>query len=592
MLTPLQDRPRSSGIYGLFQLDGAPVAAVDAAALGLPMPPAAAPCWLAEGADVLAPDAVSRHEGPAGHTLLIGQLAGRHDLAARLGLHPDAPAALLAHEVLQRFGPETPGEMIGEWSLLHREHGGRLTLMLSAAIRDRIFFALAGRRLAVAPDLLILGRLDWIGMSIDEAGLMFALGRAQVRAGQRNHTMLKGVEQLEPGASVIVNGDGSIERYLCRVLTEQPRWGGTFADALAESDHLLRQIMRERMQQTARAAPMLSGGLDSSLLTWLCAAELEDNPVPIALTSVAPPGSGLSDEAEFADLVSGHLGLERRHVFPAPERNIYRPSDVRLGGSSGPITSNRHLLVDAFQAAANEAGATLLIDGTYGEMSVTARLGGATLLQKLRSAAGRILRPHRWWGEAGAAFSPFHARLAPHRLAALPEPITTALTVPYATSPAGSGGALFGYVSGIEKAMVLPTEPCQGMVRFDFPFRDVRLLRFFAGLPVRMLTEGGRDRGMARQMLAGHLPDAIRLRQRGRPASPDHLPRIQYQAASARARISAFRKAEVDDWLDLDWLDQTLAGVSARGAAHYGEANEVQMTAMAAEFLLWLRNNC
>ena len=61
------------------------------------------------------------------------------------------------------------------------------------------------------------------------------------------------------------------------------------------------------------------------------------------------------------------------------------------------------------------------------------------------------------------------------------------------------------------------------------------------------------------------------------------------QAGNARLRIAEFRRAELHEWLDLDWLDAALARVSARGPSDVGEANQVQLTAIFAEFLLWWR---
>lgn len=125
----------------------------------------------------------------------------------------------------------------------------------------------------------------------------------------------------------------------------------------------------------------------------------------------------------------------------------------------------------------------------------------------------------------------------------------------------------------------------------DFPFRDVRLLRFFAGLPRELLREPAYDRLPARAMLQGHLPDSIRLRRSGMPAAPDHLVRMKSQAQRARARRGAWLKAGVDEWLDLDWLDAALARCAAQGVTNHAEANVLQLTAMMAEYIAWLRGN-
>jgi asparagine synthase (glutamine-hydrolysing) len=447
-----------------------------------------------------------------------------------------------------------------------------------------------GNSVAVAPNLFALAGLDWIDNTIDEAGLLFPMGRADVRAGRGDSTMLKDVLQLEAGSSVVIEPDRVITKSTAHILIEQPQWRGNYADAVEETATLLRSIMRTKLARHSKIAPMLSGGLDSSILTWLCARECGPDTDLQALTSVAPTGSGIADEAPFSNLVAQTLGIKSRHVFPAHDINIYQPPEYILTGGSGPILSNRHCLTDAFQIAAKDVGATLIIDGTYGEMTATARLHSNTPFRQLRKILGRLARATTIDRLPKDETTPFHVRLAPHRLANLPEPIRAALNAPPVNDTWLEPNGLFGYMPGIEKALAHPNEFYPGAVRMIQPYRDIRLLRLFAGFPMQMLTQNAADRGIGRSMLAGQLPDSIRLRSRGMPASPDHLSRLQRQAHAARQRIPRFRKAEVDDWIDLDWLDLTLESVAARGPINYNEANEVQLTAIAAEFLLWWRS--
>lgn len=582
------DTPRSSGIYGLFNLNGAPVAARDAQLLGLPQM-AGPQSWQAAGHDAHFPNAVSQHEGRSGFTLLVGEIEETDALAASLGLQSDIHPAALAEAALARFGSELPSKLIGEWSLLHRTPNGRLTLMLSAAKRDRLHYAVRGKRVAIAPNLFALAQLEWVGKAINDAGLLFPMGRANVRSGRGDTTMLQSVYQLNAGSSIVIEPDGTVTKTTANTLIEQPRWHGSYADAVEETETLMRHIMRTKLARSKTVAPMLSGGLDSSLLTWLCAEECGPDTDLLALTSVAPPDSGIADESPFADLVAKTVGIESRHIFPAHDVSIYRPTDAILAGGSGPILPNRHCLTDAFQIAAKDVGATLIIDGTYGEMSATARLPNQNLLQQVRSTIGRLARSTPMFRPPEDETTPFHVRLSPHRFANLPASIQAAQAAKPADFTWPGPNDLLGYISGIEKALAHPNEFYPGAVRMTHPYRDIRLLRLFAGFSMQMLSKNGADRGIGRSMMKGNLPDAIRLRSRGMPASPDHLPRLQRQANAARQRISLFRKAEVDDWIDLDWLDLALESVAARGAMNVEEANEVQLTAIAAEFMLWWR---
>jgi asparagine synthase (glutamine-hydrolysing) len=576
----------ASGLHGLFRLDGGPVDAADAATLGLSVADPAGPA-ACTACDAMEPGAAHRHDGDGATTLLAGHVDEAAALASRLGLAADAPAALLARAALQRFGTDTPAEMLGEWSLLDwRARERRLVLMVSAARRDRLVYAVAGPRCAVGPDLFRLARLPWVGGAIDEAGLLLRVGRAGLRRRIGDTTMLQRVREVPPGGTVTITAAG-VTTARTTVLTPQPRWTGSAADAVAAAEALLRRIVGERWARTAAPALLLSGGLDSSLLAWALAAEAEFGRALTFLTSVAPPGSGIPDEAEHARRVAAALGRAVVPVVPAPEADGFRPPDHVLRAAGGPVLGNRHALTEAFQQAGRAQGATMLVNGTYGEMTLTGRLMLRRPAERLRAVAGR-LRRGEW--RRPAPMDAFHIRIAPHRLARLPdavaEGVADALPPPVVAQRRGEP---WGYVPGVEQGLALPNLFYPAALRMDYPFRDLRLLRLFAGFPQAVLAQGGLDRAPARLILQGRLPDEVRLRTRGMPAFPDNLVRLRRQAEAARGRIPAFRAAAVDEWLDLDWLDAALARVSARGFAHIGDANQVQLTAINAELLTWWR---
>lgn len=576
----------SSGIYGLFRLDGGPIDTRDARALGLDVV-GGANAALAQAVDPHAPTALHRAEDDGALTILVGHIEEPDALAARLSVAPSMPPALLARAALHRFGRDTPAEMIGEWSLLHwdgRER--RSTLTMSAARRDRLFFAVDGPRVAVASDLFALSRIAWIGSRLDEAGLLVSLGRAELREAMGDRTMLANVRQLEPGTSVTI-ALGTVRRESATIFVAQPRWTGSFDDALVVAEETMRDIVRARVARTAVPGVLLSGGLDSSTIAWIAAEERAAGQRMLLLTSVAPPGSGLADEAVFADAVAERLGLTTEHVSPPNDANIYRPSDAILSGASRPPMPVRHCLTDTFQARGKALGATALFDGTFGENTITGGFPLATMHQRMRSAAGQ-LRRYLLPPAAAPVRGAFHVRLSAERLAALPK------TMRGTPSPPGYPEVRrpdepWGYLPGSEKAMLHPNEFYPGALRMEFPYRDMRLLRLFAGFPASFLVHDGLDRAPVRHMLAGHMPDAVRLRRSGGAASPDHMVRLQRQAHAARGRIATFRKAEVQEWLDLDWLDGALAQVGKRGPMNFAESYEVQLTAITAEFLTWWR---
>jgi asparagine synthase (glutamine-hydrolysing) len=576
--------PRKAGLWGVIRLDGAPVDAADAAACGLCAGNAAQPYCL-QGHDSVVPAAVQWMDDAGGQTLLVGHIAGAAAMRARLGLATDTPPALLARAALAACGTETPAELLGDWSLLHRDADRHVTLMSSATRRDVIFFMHDGDRVAVAPDPYALTRLPGARDAIDEAGLLMGIGRAELRTAIGWRTMFQAVAQVPAGGSVTFVAGQTPRRAIVDVLRPQPCWQGSAMDALAETERLLLGAMRDRLAAERHPAIFLSGGLDSTLVAWLVAMiRSADQPVS-CITSAAPPGSGIADEVPFAAMVAERLGLTLLPVAPPDDANPYRPPVAILAGSGLPPMSNRHCLTEAFEQAGQVAGATLFLNGTYGEFSVTARVPAGDIARR----AFRAFRGEVDWLLGGdhrqRMFDPFHVQLAPHRLAQLPEAVREQLRAPRAARPPRSD--LYGYLPGLDKGLTQPGSFYAGSIPTEYPFRDLRLLRHFAGLPVAQLREIGVDRGAVRRLLTGQVPDAIRLRQRGMPADPGGLRRLQSFAPAAQQRIAHLRRAGAGEWIDLDWLDTELRHMMALGVGSVDDYDRIQLTAMAAEFMAW-----
>ncbi len=580
----MANAPRKSGCTALWRTDGGPLAEADLAKLGLTARHAS---WATMGWDGRSRALVHEYVDAAASTIVVGEVEEPQALAARMDLHFPAPTGLIVARALERFGSETPAEVIGEWSIIQRRADGSVTAMTSAALRDPLLWAQRGPHWAIAPDIYALARLDWVDSNIDEVGLLGRVGRQNARRILARRTFLRGVQELGPGESLTISphGDSAIAR--CDPLSPQPRVTGSYADLVAQADSMLATIMAERTVRHPRSAVLLSGGLDSSLLATFAAKAAQAK--PICITSAAPPGSNFPDETRFAAMVAESLGLPLECIAPTESLNTYRPSEQIFLGANGPPLSNRHLLTETMQTAAVLAGATVLINGTFGEMTATARLPRSGPLHRLRPLAALIRDRFAAPQATEIGKHPFHVRIAPQRIASLASELGEAMAEPVMRAGRSFGDGLFGYMPGAGKALEHNNELYPGALRMDFPYRDLRLLRLFAGFPIKTLMAQGPDRPVVRSLLDGRIPDQVRLRRRGMPASPDHLPRLQRQAPSARERIAEFRRAGLDDWIDLAWLDLTLASVAANGPRTIAEANQVQLTAIFAEFMLWWR---
>lgn len=576
-----------SGLYACIDLDGAPLVPADAAALGFgPVEDEAI-----RGVDHITPHAVDVARTDDSICIFVGRIDDEDGgLAAMLGVARDSPAATIARAALAHFGDDLAGHMPGEWSCLLWERGARrLRLATSLARRTPVYYRITGSKIAVAPDFASFRRLGWVDGALDEEAMLLAFARPALRRALGDRTILRGVRTVADGTVVTISADGSVRAGTRPHLTPLD-WTGDFVGAVAEVEHLMRAAMRRSIAGHDRITCLISGGLDSSIIAWLAATELRAGQSLTLLSSVSPPGSGIPDEREYSGIVARHLDLSITWLTPDADAPVYRQSPVLLEQADGPMLGPRHYLYDAINAAALADGSTLLLDGSMGEMSVTGYYPIASARVRLRRAIKGLLRRDLAPVEPGWPQAAFHPRIAPHRLAMLPDSLRQAFVQsdpPPAPRRAGGG---WGFIRGHNKMMRTPTEAVDGRLRSDFPFRDTALLRRFAGFPIAYTRHGGMDRAVARTLLAGHLPDSIRLRAKGTAFSPDYDQRLHRQAQGERARLPMLRQAGVGEWIDLDWLDTALQRVAASGTGAVADPMQVQTTALAAEFLYWWFN--
>lgn len=578
-----------SGLFALASLDGGPLEDDEAGVLGLTAEAGARAMGLA----------VRVHDGEEGgraahiartgdcFVAFLGHLNEPRDLAAALGMSRDAPQAELALAALDRFGAEAPLHMLGEWSLLRWRGAERsLTVMMSEACRDPLYFATDGRRVAIAPEIRRLARLDWVDDAFDPAGLALQLSRARLRRIMTTETFLSGVSRVTPGSSETF-GPTRATSSLPPQPAREP-WTGSFESAVETIETLLRRIVGQHLGRHRRVASLLSGGLDSSLLAWLAAETRQAGQELTFLTSVAPEGSGIQDQLGFARTVSDHLGLDVIPVCPPPDASAYIPAARVFEHGELPVASPRHYLYGALYDTAADLGADVLLDGVYGELTITNRLPLAparmTARHALRVLRGRFFPAQtqgRW--PSGA----FHARLSNDALADLPPAWGSEWRAPYRASPPPRVDRPWGYLPAVAKNAMTPTTAFGGGMRHLQPYRDRRLIRLMASMPAGFMQHDGLNRALARAILKGRLPDSISLRRSGGPFSPDFDLRLRTQTDDVLDRMGDFRDSGAGDWLDLAWLSGAMTRMREGRPMTIHEPFQAQATAIAAAFFVW-----
>lgn len=586
-----------NGVFGLFSLDGKPLDERDRhIVLGVLESEALETL----GASVVARDACGTavhihpgyYEGGSnnGHDLavLLGDLDEPATVAARLKMPASANAAALAVAAHDRWGHNAPTELAGEWLLLRWQASSRtLTLLSSETAFEGCYLATDGRRLAIAPDLVRLARLPWVGAEFDRDVLMRTMGRSYLRASIGARTILRGVTRVQAGACITICTGGM------RIAAPDPQMPPalaalSFDDAIAELDALLRRIMRRRLSRAGGVAIQMSGGLDSSLLGLIAAEERTQGQRLVFLTSAAPENAGIADESEWAGLVARHLDVPMVKVMPAVDADVYRPSTRTLAMTESPAMSLRHYLYEALADAALDANAQRLVDGMYGEMTISNH-GHCLRAQQSLSPRAIVRSLRKRWRSRPLSTQGEHYHV-------MPSPMMIASVAASHVEARHSAKQLrrrlaedepFGVEHGIHKISQLTTTIGHPSLRTLFPFRDPRLIRLMSSLPAGFVRHEGVDRAPIRALMRGGLPDAVVMRPKGMAFSPSYHIMLRTQAEAAIERLHDQRLAGAGEWLDLDWLQLMLRRLCNGAEFNTQTLVKVQGTAYAAAFFPW-----
>lgn len=127
----------------------------------------------------------------------------------------------------------------------------------------------------------------------------------------RDLCMLAGVQKLTPGTAMRYRiADGSVERWTYWELPAEGDTDDQPEEELVDRLHgLLRDAVRRQLVADVKVGVLLSGGLDSSLVTAVAA---ENSTSPIHTFTISFPDSAAHDEAPFARTVASHFGT--RHT--------------------------------------------------------------------------------------------------------------------------------------------------------------------------------------------------------------------------------------------------------------------------------------
>lgn len=262
--------------------------------------------------------------------------AGLERKGHRFASHGDTEVILKAWA---EWGPAAVERFYGMFAFaIHDRESGRVFL-----VRDRfgikpLYLAETDASLRFASTLPALLRAGGIDTSIDRAALHHYMSWHAVVPAPR--TILNGVRKLPPATIRTIEPDGAFTDTVYwrpnhdRLAEDARRPAEEWQEMLLET---LRVAVRRRMVADVPVGVLLSGGIDSSLVTGLLAEEGQADLATYSIGFEAANGES-GDEFEYSDLIARHYGTSHTRIFiPSEEMRTHLPATI--AAMSEPMVS-------------------------------------------------------------------------------------------------------------------------------------------------------------------------------------------------------------------------------------------------------------
>lgn len=121
-----------------------------------------------------------------------------------------------------------------------------------------------------------------------------------------NNTLFKNIVNCTQGTYLSINSDGKIQEFRYYDINQEGQDNSTFSDAQHYLENALKSSVERQMISDVKLGCQLSGGVDSSLVTWFAAKSLQKG--QLETISIVFNDKRFSEE-EYVDQVSDQLGL-------------------------------------------------------------------------------------------------------------------------------------------------------------------------------------------------------------------------------------------------------------------------------------------
>ena len=556
------------------------------------------------------------------------------NLQSPISTPPDS--ALILH-AYQRWGEACVQHLVGVYAFaLWDARAQRLFAARSPIVAPSLYYTTRPGRFAFATAPRGLHALPDLPRALDDTGLLRWLTGL---GGDARTTLYRGVNALPSGHWLRASRAGVETGCFWQPDLDREQRFASDDECLEAFNALFERVVADHLASTTPVALQLSGGLDSSAIAAVAAAQLGERGARLAAYTEVPragfdgaqPRGMYADETPLVTAIAGmvdHLDL-----------NLVRTDgDFFLDDLPGmfehleaPFRNNANRVwIEAILRTAGARGQRVLLDGMQGNLTLSwhgsgwlaSLLGAGQWNEAARQVqgmartrgwprAGRALigqgvlplLPDAWWlglnrlrhprqdaGQALLAASPINpAFAAAHGAPDLAHERSNAVR---ARLRANTRPLRYEALATQDSGAYLSAYRAMVGVDMRSPTADVRLAEFCLALPEDQFWRDGESRRLIRRAMAGRLPPAVLdNNQRGMQAADwfERLVAARTQVDAELARLE--RSAKAQRVLDLPLLRALYDRLPANAAGATGDfvpyIYVLQGGLMLGAFLRW-----
>ena len=289
-----------------------------------------------------------------------GRLDNRYDLLALLAdsLRDDTSNSAIALAAYERWGADGFVHLIGDWSVVIRDHANRATVLASdfAGVRPLYYSVQRG-------DVFWSSRLQSVveATGISELDEQY-IGAFLLYGGCPNRTPYRGICSVPAGHAVCVSSTGTkISRFWNLPIRDEVR----YQNQHRYEEHLralFREAVSVRLQTEAPVLAELSGGLDSSSVVSMANHLMRSGAVAAtSLTGVSYVWRSSLDEPFIREMES-FCGIKGVHIST---HDVPLISETQVGYATPEILQP---LRKSVASVARRVGANVILTGQNGDL--------------------------------------------------------------------------------------------------------------------------------------------------------------------------------------------------------------------------------